>query len=608
MASFQGKYEVVSALSDGESRSFRALQISSGRPVLVHHLAAGQTPSPQPDLASLIFKFLRCASAEESRNFLDMGEDEGRIFVVTADVPECLDLRQWLQSVTEAHAGKEGDAQLAGEVTPDLSKIEFTRNFTTKVLRQISHFPVSEPAPPSPAPPAAQPPVPAPEKSPGVLIPPPEIPAASSEVSDHGPTDFSRFWEKSSPAEPAGHAASIPTPPASPKGAESPSKVSEDLADYLTGRSSSNIQDAPTEPMRTLKGQSAERERTPAADAGPAEAKGDAGRFADAAVLAPTEVMKPPPAPREAEVSKLSPQPGVPLVAAGPETQTPLDFAGLLVEKDKAPLQAAALSSTPDVDEEKEGEGKLAENVPPRPSPKGFEVVFQSSKPRSHPTLSGAPDQSGIMTAPVPIVPGPGPEEAEPTAAGGLPLVPPPAASPVAGRIGASPAKGFPNVPGGPRPAVGVKKEPSAPPSPPFARKAFAESEKATRLVPSPPVPATGLSPVPGGAQPGEYTRMIENVKAIAGPLPTGVPPAGGRPPANLTGPAPPPSRAPYLPAPVPPPYREPPPRFRPAPYIAKDTPAHPAGMKRKVWVPMLILGGLFLVTVALLLFFAFKP
>ena len=182
MVRFQGKYEVLSALSDGESQSFRARQISSGRPVIVHHLAASRTLPPQPDLASLIFRFLRSASAEEGRNFLDMGEEDGRIFVVTADVPECSDLRKWLQSVAEARSGKEGDAQPAAKGTPDLGNIVFTRAFTTEALRQFSHFPVSKPVPPSPGPGAAQPSVSPPEKSPGELIPSSEIPAASIEV------------------------------------------------------------------------------------------------------------------------------------------------------------------------------------------------------------------------------------------------------------------------------------------------------------------------------------------------------------------------------------------------------------------------------------------
>jgi hypothetical protein len=731
MVSFQGKYRILSVLSEGECQSFRALQISSGRPVLLHHLAAGRTPSPQPDLASLIFRFLRSASAEEGRHFLDMGEDEGRMFVVTADVPECQDLRKWLQSVTEAQAGKEGDAQPAEE-TPGPGSIEFTRGFTTEALRQVSGSPASAPAPPSPGPRAEQPVVPTPEKSPDALKPPaetpaassevtdsgatdftafwekssrekspealkppPDIPAASSEVTDGGPSDFAGFWEKSSPASLAAHPASIPTPPASLKSAGGPSEVPEVTEEFFSRRRSLSVHDAPTEALPTLKAQAAERERAPFAVAGPAEAKGNAAQSADL-VLTPPEVMKPPVAPSEAEVSKPSPQPALTPDAKGPETKTPREFRGLLVESDKAPPQAAASPPTPSADDKQKEEVKVAEKIPLRPIPMGFEVVFQSNKPRSRPTLSGFSDQSGIMAAPAPSAPPTGPEESAPTpATAGLPDVAAPVVSPPAEKMGGRFAMGLPSAPGEQRQAVGARKEPTALPSPPTAGPTLKESEQEARLVPTlpvlparpappappgdsalpwraappvsapmptppnraqpgeytrmienvkavagplPPVGPPGVSPAPPAppgdsalpwraappvsapmptppnrAQPGEYTRMIENVRAVAGPLPPvgppGISPAPLRPAANLAVPGPAPSQASYLhvPVPQPPPYHEAPPPFQPSLYIANDTPSHSAGKKRKIWVPILILSSLFLMTVALLLFFAFK-
>jgi hypothetical protein len=102
---------------------------------------------------------------------------------------------------------------------------------------------------------------------------------------------------------------------------------------------------------------------------------------------------------------------------------------------------------------------------------------------------------------------------------------------------------------------------------------------------------------------------MIENIKAAAGPLPLGVPPAGYQPAANCAVPASAPAQAFYLgvPASQPPPYRETPPQFRPSVPVAYGAPLHPAGKKLKVWVPVLILSSLLLMAFALLLFFAFK-
>ena len=105
---------------------------------------------------------------------------------------------------------------------------------------------------------------------------------------------------------------------------------------------------------------------------------------------------------------------------------------------------------------------------------------------------------------------------------------------------------------------------------------------------------------------------MIRNVKALAGPLspigPSGVPTAADRPGAHPTAPASALSRASHLHVPVPPsPSYHDAPQLRPPLYPAKGTPSHSTRKRRKVWVPILILSSLFLMTVALLLFFAFK-
>jgi len=95
---FQGRYQILEMLNDGEARTFKALQTSTGRSVLLHQLWVERTPPNQPDLPSLVFGFLRHASADEMKTLVDMGEEEGRVFVVTEDQPVFQDLRQWLQS------------------------------------------------------------------------------------------------------------------------------------------------------------------------------------------------------------------------------------------------------------------------------------------------------------------------------------------------------------------------------------------------------------------------------------------------------------------------------------------------------------------------------
>jgi hypothetical protein len=104
---------------------------------------------------------------------------------------------------------------------------------------------------------------------------------------------------------------------------------------------------------------------------------------------------------------------------------------------------------------------------------------------------------------------------------------------------------------------------------------------------------------------------MIENIKSVASPLaavvPPGVAPAGAQSTPALPAAAPLQSSYLRIPTPQPPLYHEAPLQLKASTYIASDAPAHLGSKHRKAWVPILILMGLFLMTVGLLLFFALK-
>ena len=104
---FQGRYQILEMLSDGEARTFRALQISSGRILLLHELWAERTPPNRSDLASLVLGFLRRATADEMKILIEVGEEGGCVFVVTEDLPICRDLRQWLESAAGSPGARE---------------------------------------------------------------------------------------------------------------------------------------------------------------------------------------------------------------------------------------------------------------------------------------------------------------------------------------------------------------------------------------------------------------------------------------------------------------------------------------------------------------------
>ena len=549
--SFQGKYEILSALNDGESQSFRALQISSGRPVLVHHLVAGRSPSGQADLASLIFKFLRTASTEEGRHLLDMGEDEGRVFVVTADVPECQDLRTWLLAVTEAHSEQGVDDPPAGSEMPDSGNLDFTRTFTTEALRQVSRLSASLPVSASQAPSAVPKAVPAPEKSPGIPVPPAVLPAAPAGSAGDGMIDFAGFWEKSSPVNLPGSPASKPPPIPSPFGLEDSSEVPEVTAEYLSRRSAQDLHNAPTAAFPSLRAKVAESDRAPAVKAAPAEVKEVAG-LPGGQVMQPQDVARPPASPSASETPPVPASPD----AVGGETMAPKAIADLLREYSIAPLPVRAPTPTPNSGDKPEGEIKADEKAPRRQIPMGFEVVFQSSKPRTRPTGSGAGDRSGIMTAPsfmgsqAPEQPGPAPTNAAP------PNIPPSAVAPAAEKVVGGTGVDFISARADRRAASALGDQPTDPPSPSLAQQARNQSNQETllvsappalpaRLVPPPrpddPIAAVGAPPAPVRVQPtpnesNQATRVVSSP-----PLPPTRPAPPAAPMASARGSWPPP-------------------------------------------------------------------
>lgn len=97
--SFLQKYRIDSKLGEDETMSFRAVDVSTGRAVLLHQLLHGRTPAGKPELASLVFKYLPGSGTPGTEHFVEMGQDEGRVFIVTADVPVCQDLRQWFDLI-----------------------------------------------------------------------------------------------------------------------------------------------------------------------------------------------------------------------------------------------------------------------------------------------------------------------------------------------------------------------------------------------------------------------------------------------------------------------------------------------------------------------------
>lgn len=635
---FQGRYQILNLLSEGEARTFRALQTSSGRIVLLHQLWGERTLPNQPDLASLVFGFLRNATAEEMKSLVDMGEDANLIFVVTEDVPECLDLRQWLQSVTappgtgakasEFKPGPSDDSRAPGKLRgstseawrEDLVSTDATQLFATpKVIGD-------------------------------------QTPSSSVERRSLTPTRH-------------------PDVPVGPRTSAS----SEELA-HLMGESSETGALKASQP--------------PGASPLPSKKKAEPGEFTRSFSVKdmplPEAAGSPPPPPETPSAS-----PG----EKHPELQLPTGFEGVFQSRKQQPPSPAKptvekpVLPTPSAPHpEEKGRGEFtrifygrdrSEAPPPTPMPPA-EIPGAPPIMPEQPAQSDSPDefsrlfhdQQVGMKSPAPSVESKGPGEftllfqagahtdrrAGPSIPGSSPRPPVPLSSPSSQQGPGEFTRliqGYQAPKSEPTPLALEQPRPLNPPPPQKADEARpGEFTMLFQHPPQPtatPMPAAPARPVvqtplaaPQLPEADEYARMFERPGGGSGAPLQGAPqtPPPGTPPAaagrGLPMPVSPvqPPVAPGVPyvqpsmmslpvAPQPQPYQIPPPQFQqptappiyavaPQPVIPQVQPTTvPAPMapqagppetgKNKFLVPLIILAGLFIIAVGLILFFALK-
>ncbi|MGB7592201.1 MAG: hypothetical protein WCD04_03830 [Terriglobia bacterium] len=663
---FQGRYKLLEMLSDGEARTFKALQTSSGRTVLLHQLWQERTPPNQPDLASLVFGFLRRATAEEMKSLVDMGEEAGRVFVVTEDLPGCQDLRQWLQPApgTPGTAGKASVSKPAP--SGDSSAIAATMGL-------VPHARQEDLASPGPTQLFTNPKVIADQRL-----------SASAEKTASTPTTH-------------------PEPPVEPGTLASPAK----LAGHLGGVSEAGVLKA-AEP--------------PVAPPGPAPASQEA-------VSEFTRIFfgKDMPAPEAARPVSSPPEkpsaPPAPTAQKPPERQPPAGFEVVYESRKPRPRGPAPptrkepLPPPPAPGREEGAPGEFtrifygrdeAKAIPPRPEPAAertrlpspapaqpsqsdvsgeFTRLFQALHVKEKPPAAPSVEAKQIRPSAPPVQPtvqkgrddfmrrssaveseGPGeftrlfhagPQPARPA---GPPI---PTSSPKpSGPLSSSSSQqdpgeltqlvqGYKPQKSGPTLPVVERPEPVVPPPPPTADKAkpgaftliFQRPSEPTTLPPAAPSPPVVQTPptAPQSPEPDEFMRMFELPGGGAGAPPQGAPqapppaapqPAAGRavpviPMASVSPVAP---SMPYVQPPMvpqPQPYQVPAPQLQqpavPSPYAMPPQPAMPQIQpmavpvpvapqaappktdKSKFLVPLIILGGLFLIAVGLILFFALK-
>jgi hypothetical protein len=395
---FQGRYQILEMLSDGEARTFKALQTSSGRIVLLHQLWEERTPPHQPDLASLVFGFLRRATAEEMKSLLDMGEEASRVFVVTEDLPGCQDLRQWLQSApgTPGTVGKASVPKSAPR--GDSSAIAAARGLVSQARQEDLASPDATQLFTTPKFIAGQTLSASTEKPASTPTTHPELPV--------GPGTFA------SPDKLAGHLgglseAEVLKAAEPPVALSPPSREKGDPGEFtrmfLSSPGASKVH-----PAAQASADSRKAELPPQTAPEPPQGKDEPGEFSGAFFAAPPATKSP----ELTGSAKVASQefPSIPAPPGPPPAsqEAPSEFTRIFFSKDMPVPEAAGPVSSPP-EKPSAPPAPRAEKPPERQRPAGFEVVYESRKQQPR-----GPAPPAVEKPLPPPPPAPGGEEGAP--------------------------------------------------------------------------------------------------------------------------------------------------------------------------------------------------
>src|ERR1035438_10546901 len=146
--SFYKKYELQRLIADGEAKTFRAVENSTGRSVYLHLF----NPSGQRLLAILKSK-LGSVPGKPVAPLLEIGEFAGSTYAVTLPIEPFSGLREWVALNLDTSDPKMAETSPLLFVPPPAAPVE-----TTPVPPLVSETPVPPPPSPIPSPPPAAPP------------------------------------------------------------------------------------------------------------------------------------------------------------------------------------------------------------------------------------------------------------------------------------------------------------------------------------------------------------------------------------------------------------------------------------------------------------------
>ncbi len=558
--SFQERYRLQEIISEKEAKVYRAVQVATGKKVLVHQVFGERTPTGCKGIVTLIFQQSLSPAQKGPTPILDMGDFEGHIYVVTEDAEPFLDLRTWLN--THAATKAAAAARPAETKAPAAAQPSVASTAPPSEGASMTHFfaPREILAKDRPA----QPPSKAPGEAPTMPAPPDRQGPVASPPS--GALD-QLFAPSAAPGKPA--APSVPPVAAQPS-ATSGSRQPGEFTRMFSGMGAARLGEPAQSPARPgpidasatadrLTAVPSQPPTTPPSPTTTQPAGGAAqepGEFTRMFAFAPKPAPPPrtdvSPAPVAKPSAAFTPPPAAPTSPASTQAESgdqkePGSFTQMFFGGTRpTPAPSVSPAGKPGAPE------KLAEKATPPTVPQGYEVVFRSRKqPGTEPPVAGveAPPPAAtppsaekplVSSLPPPAQPSQGPGEftqmfhgrpAQPaTPPAVVPRQAPPAPAPSVPPVSEGPGEFTQMFHGRAAPPAmppGVtQREAPQPPSPPPPARPASESpgeftnmfsmqiprkslEAATRPSP-PPQPAAPFSAPPAPSkEPGEFTQMF---------------------------------------------------------------------------------------------------
>lgn len=116
---FLSQYENLELITGGDTKTFRAWQKSSRRPVLLHQLSSNPKSGRQLHLLAMLLRHSSMRPSSAPNPILGIEEEGDSVWVITEDVPEMTSLTAWME---RADAAKSTEARPAADPAPDMGK------------------------------------------------------------------------------------------------------------------------------------------------------------------------------------------------------------------------------------------------------------------------------------------------------------------------------------------------------------------------------------------------------------------------------------------------------------------------------------------------------